>query len=75
MMIWPCRLEGRINIQSGAIRRVSRLFDGAGGVEPAARHALAKRKDGGSPWYGDAVTVTTPLGEKVQVDIPWPEVT
>jgi hypothetical protein len=75
MMIWPCRLKGRINVQSGAIRRVNRLFDGAGDVNAAAREVLAKRKDKGSPWYGDdTVTLTTPLGQRVQVDIPWPEV-
>lgn len=72
-MKWPCDMVGRINVQSGAVRVVRRRFDGAGDVRAAALAELAKRRDGGAPWYGDAVLVTTPLGQTVIVDVPYPE--
>jgi len=71
-MNWECRLYGKINIQSGAIRRVDRKFDGSGDVYAAALRELSKRKDQGEPWYGDAVTVITPLGQKLIVEVPYP---
>ena len=71
-MNWECRLYGKINIQSGAIRRVNRRFDGSGDVCAAALRELFRRQDGGEPWYGDAVTVVTPLGQKVIVYVPYP---
>ena len=70
---WPCEMDGRINIQSGAVRVVRRRFNGAGDVRAAALAELHKRKDGGAPWYGDAVRVITPLGHVVIVDVPYPE--
>ena len=72
-MKWPCLLEGEINIPSGAKRVVRRRFDGAGDVRGKALAELRRRSDGGAPWFGDTVMVTTPLGQRVVVNVPWPE--
>lgn len=71
-MKWPCLLIGRTHLPSGRVRTVDRLFDGAGDVKAKAMAELAKRRDKGAPWYGDAVTVITPLGQRVIVEIQWP---
>lgn len=73
-MKWPCRMQGSINKIDGKIARVDRIFEGAGDVRAAALITLAKRKDKGSPWYGDAIEVITPLGQTVIVEVPWPEI-
>lgn len=71
-MKWECQLIGKINTIDGKVRTVNRYFDGSGDVVSKARECLAKRKDKGAPWYGDAVMVITPLSQRVIVDIPWP---
>lgn len=71
-MIWQCSLSGRIRLPNGKVRTVERFFDGAGDVRGKALEELQRRKDRGSPWYGDFVYVTTPLGQLVIVNVPWP---
>jgi len=71
-MRWDCLLFGRIHLPNGKIREVHRYFDGGGDVKNKAIAELLKRRDRGSPWYGDAVYVLTPLGKKIIVDVPWP---
>ena len=69
---FPCFLVGRINIQSGKVRKVHRCFDGSGDIKTKALECLQRRIDNGTPWYGDAVIAITPLGQRVSVDVPWP---
>lgn len=66
------RLVGEINIASGAVRKVDRRFNGLGALENAVISELQKRRDSGSPWYGDAINVIKPNGEIVSVNVPWP---
>lgn len=69
-MKWRCYMYGSINTIDGRKVTVNSYFDGAGDVHQAAIRELAKQKDGGAPWKGDAVKVITPLGQRVIVDIP-----
>ena len=68
-----CILEGKTIGQNLKTYRTRRMFDGDGDIIKNARACLAKRSDEGYPWYGDAVVATTPSGQRITVEIPWPE--
>ena len=66
------RLYGRIHTQDRKEHVVDRSFEGSGDPRTLALRELAKRPDKGAPWYGDAVTIRTPEGQEIVVDVPWP---
>lgn len=68
-------LVGDVTKIDGRRAKCRRRFDGSGTLSQmrsAAIEELHKRKDNGSPWYGDSVHVVTPNGYEVEVEISWP---
>lgn len=66
-------LSGRIHTRDGRVHTLGRWFHiTLDDVKGSALKELARRRDKGAPWYGDAVVVYAPTGRSIVVEVPWP---
>ena len=66
------RVCGKVTQMDGTTASLSRvLYSTPRSLEADVRALIAKRKDRGFPWFGDALYATDPNNEKHTILIPW----